>query len=88
MLNGHGKGDLYVEVRIQTPGKLNKRQRELLAELGLPSPVDTSITPDAAGTCQGYVCLGKFSVLSSCKNRRIIASLFILIDLLSLRTEN
>jgi molecular chaperone DnaJ len=33
VLNGHGKGDLYVEVRVQTPGKLNKRQRELLQEL-------------------------------------------------------
>jgi molecular chaperone DnaJ len=33
VLNGHGKGDLYVEVRVQTPGKLNKRQRELLLEL-------------------------------------------------------
>ena len=33
VLNGHGKGDLFVEVRVQTPGKLNKRQRELLQEL-------------------------------------------------------
>jgi molecular chaperone DnaJ len=33
VLNGHGKGDLFVEVRLQTPGKLNKRQRELLQEL-------------------------------------------------------
>jgi molecular chaperone DnaJ len=33
VLNGHGKGDLYVEVRVQTPGKLTKRQRELLLEL-------------------------------------------------------
>lgn len=40
VLNGHGKGDLYVEVRIQTPSKLNKRQRELLAELGQLSPVE------------------------------------------------
>ena len=32
-LNGHGKGDLFVEVRLQTPSKLNKRQRELLQEL-------------------------------------------------------
>ena len=32
VLNGHGKGDLFVEVRVQTPGKLNKRQRELLQE--------------------------------------------------------
>jgi len=40
VLNGHGKGDLYVEVRIQTPGKLSKRQRELLAELGELSTVE------------------------------------------------
>jgi molecular chaperone DnaJ len=40
VLNSHGKGDLYVEVRIQTPGKLTKRQRELLTELGELSPVE------------------------------------------------
>jgi len=40
VLNSHGKGDLYVEVRIQTPGKLNKRQRDLLAELGELAPVE------------------------------------------------
>jgi len=33
MLNAHGKGDLFVEIRVQTPTKLNKRQRELLQEL-------------------------------------------------------
>jgi molecular chaperone DnaJ len=33
VLNGHGKGDLFVEVRVQTPTKLSKRQRELLQEL-------------------------------------------------------
>jgi molecular chaperone DnaJ len=40
VLNGHGKGDLFVEMRVQTPGKLNKRQRELLNELGELSPVE------------------------------------------------
>jgi len=40
VLNGHGKGDLYVEVRVQIPGKLNKRQREPLQELDLLSKVD------------------------------------------------
>jgi molecular chaperone DnaJ len=40
VLNGHGKGDLYVEVRVQVPGKLNKRQKELLQELDLLSKVD------------------------------------------------
>jgi len=33
VLNGHGKGDLFVELRLLTPTKLNKRQRELLQEL-------------------------------------------------------
>lgn len=38
VLNGHGKGDLFVEVRVETPNKLTKRQRELLLELdGLSS---------------------------------------------------
>jgi molecular chaperone DnaJ len=32
-LNGHGKGNLFVEVRVQTPTRLTKRQRELLQEL-------------------------------------------------------
>jgi molecular chaperone DnaJ len=40
VLNGHGKGDLYVEVRVQVPSKLNKRQRELLQELDALSKVD------------------------------------------------
>ncbi len=33
VLNSRAKGDLYVEVRVQTPAKLNKRQKELLQEL-------------------------------------------------------
>jgi molecular chaperone DnaJ len=33
ILNGHGRGDLFVEVKVQTPSKLSKRQRELLQEL-------------------------------------------------------
>lgn len=32
-LNAHGKGDLIIEVRVETPGKLSKRQKELLREL-------------------------------------------------------
>jgi molecular chaperone DnaJ len=40
VLNGHGKGDLFVEVRVQTPGKLTKRQRELLQELETTSHVE------------------------------------------------
>ncbi|HET9281062.1 MAG TPA: molecular chaperone DnaJ [Candidatus Angelobacter sp.] len=33
-LQSSGKGDMYVHVRVQTPAKLSKRQRELLTELG------------------------------------------------------
>ncbi|MGC2195727.1 MAG: molecular chaperone DnaJ [Terriglobales bacterium] len=33
VLQGRGRGDLFVEVRAQTPNKLSKRQRELLQEL-------------------------------------------------------
>jgi molecular chaperone DnaJ len=33
-LQSSGKGDLFVKVRVQTPSKLNKKQRELLEELG------------------------------------------------------
>jgi molecular chaperone DnaJ len=32
-MNGRGRGDLYVSVKVLTPRKLNKRQRELLSEL-------------------------------------------------------
>jgi molecular chaperone DnaJ len=31
VLNGHGKGDLYVEVHVQIPTKLSKRQKEVAA---------------------------------------------------------
>ncbi len=33
-LNGHGRGDLIVQMMVQTPGKLTKAQRELLKQLG------------------------------------------------------
>ncbi len=33
VLNGHGKGELFVEIKVQTPTKLSKRHRELLQEL-------------------------------------------------------
>jgi molecular chaperone DnaJ len=42
VLNGHGKGDLFVEVRVQTPTKLNKRQRELLQELDSMTRVENT----------------------------------------------
>lgn len=40
VLNGRGKGDLFVEVRLQTPSKLSKRQREILEELEGINPVE------------------------------------------------
>jgi molecular chaperone DnaJ len=40
VLNGHGKGDLFVEVRVQTPSKLTKKQRELLQELQGTSQIE------------------------------------------------
>ena len=33
VLNGRGRGDLHIEVKVQTPAKLSQRQRELLEEL-------------------------------------------------------
>jgi molecular chaperone DnaJ len=33
ILNGSGRGDLYVEVKVMTPEKLSKQQRELLEQL-------------------------------------------------------
>ena len=44
-IRGGGKGDLHVQVRVQTPSKLTKRQRELLAELGGTSAVDNKPEP-------------------------------------------
>ncbi len=40
VLNGRGKGDLFIEGRVRTPAKLTKRQRELLAELQQTSQVE------------------------------------------------
>jgi molecular chaperone DnaJ len=40
VLNGRGKGDLIVEIRVQTPSKLNRRQRELLQELDSLSRIE------------------------------------------------
>src|SRR5215510_3741744 len=44
-IRGGGKGDLHVQVRVQTPSKLTKRQRELLAELAGTSAVDNKPEP-------------------------------------------
>ncbi len=39
-LNGHGRGDLFIEIRVQTPTKLSKRQRELLQEMASLTQVE------------------------------------------------
>lgn len=46
-LNSHGKGDLVVEVRIQTPAKLSKQQKDLLKQLSETMKVEN--TPHAHG---------------------------------------
>jgi molecular chaperone DnaJ len=46
-LNSHGKGDLIVEIRVQTPAKLNKQQKELLRQLSETMVVEN--TPTSRG---------------------------------------
>ena len=38
-LNQHGKGDLVVEVRVETPNKLSKQQKELMRQLAETMPM-------------------------------------------------
>jgi molecular chaperone DnaJ len=44
-LQSSGKGDMYVKVRVETPRKLTKRQRELMTELGETFNVDNKPEP-------------------------------------------
>jgi molecular chaperone DnaJ len=46
-LNSHGKGDLIVEVRVKTPGKLSKAQKDLLRQLSETMSVEN--TPHSRG---------------------------------------
>lgn len=46
-LNSRGKGDLIVEVRVTTPSKLNKEQRDLLKQLSETMTVEN--TPTSRG---------------------------------------
>ena len=41
-LNSSGKGDLIVEVRVQTPSKLTKQQKDLLKQLGETMKTDNA----------------------------------------------
>jgi molecular chaperone DnaJ len=46
-LNAHGKGDLIVEIRVQTPTKLNRAQKDLLRQLSDTMIVEN--TPTSPG---------------------------------------
>ena len=46
-LNSHGRGDLLVEVRVQTPAKLTKQQKELMRQLA--NSISVENTPQARG---------------------------------------
>ena len=46
-LNRNGKGDLIVEVRVQTPTKLNKQQKDLLRQLS--DEIKMENTPTSRG---------------------------------------
>jgi molecular chaperone DnaJ len=46
-LNSHGRGDLIVEVRVQTPAKLTKQQKDLMRQLSDSLKVDN--VPQARG---------------------------------------
>jgi molecular chaperone DnaJ len=47
VLRTRDRGDMYVQVMVETPQKLNKRQKELLAEFDKHSSTETQ--PEAAG---------------------------------------
>ena len=46
-LNEHGKGDLIVEVRVTTPAKLSRQQKDLMRQLGETMEVEN--TPTSRG---------------------------------------
>ena len=41
-LDGRGRGDLYVQIKVQTPTRLTNEQRQLLQQLAEISPADNS----------------------------------------------
>jgi molecular chaperone DnaJ len=45
-VNGYGRGDQHVMVKVVTPGKLNEKQKELLREFASLS----ADSPQASGT--------------------------------------
>jgi molecular chaperone DnaJ len=44
-LQSASRGDLFVKIRVQTPTRLNRRQRDLLQELGATSTVENKPEP-------------------------------------------
>jgi molecular chaperone DnaJ len=44
-LQSSGKGDMFVKIRVETPRKLTKRQRELMSELGETFSIDNKPEP-------------------------------------------
>ena len=46
-LNAHGKGDLIVELRVQTPSRLTKQQKEILKQFA--ETIDVENTPTSRG---------------------------------------
>jgi molecular chaperone DnaJ len=44
-LQSSGKGDLFVRIRVQTPSRLTRRQKELLEELAATSAVENKPEP-------------------------------------------
>jgi molecular chaperone DnaJ len=47
VLNGRGQGDMVIEVHVETPTRLNARQRELLEEFRLTETGDEC--PESTG---------------------------------------
>ena len=45
VLQGRGRGDLVITIIVQTPTKLNKRQRELLEELAGSTQIENKPAP-------------------------------------------
>jgi len=48
-INGRGRGDLHVTVKVQIPTKLTNRQKELFEELGKELPPASSNAPEPDG---------------------------------------
>ena len=66
-LNEHGKGDLIVEIRVATPSKLTKQQKELLRQLGETMQVENTPTSrEPVREDEGYLFVGsRFEVRGS-----------------------